>query len=335
VYAGIRRPAFGGIDNDDIDLAMDIALLVVDGALDFGLSALHDTLGVANLLAGEPLFRVRRVSVRARVRTAQGLPVPTDRAVADPAPDVALVPALGAITAEPLLETLARPDIAAAGRVLRAWADAGTLLGAACTATFVLAEAGVLDDHAATTSWWLGPVFRQRYPRVRLDADHMVVPSGRRVTGGGAVAHIDLALWLIRQSRPELAALTARYLVIDPRPSQATWAIPDHLEHADPIVERFEAWARENLGERFSLQVAAKRVGTSPRTLERRVHRVLGRSPGAFVQDLRVERALHLLRTSDQGVDAIAEQVGYQDGVTLRNLIRRKTGRGVRELRPR
>ena len=32
-------------------------------------------------------------------------------------------------------------------------------------------------------------------------------------------------------------------------------------------------------------------------------------------------------------VDEIAEAVGYHDGVTLRTLLREKTGRGVRELR--
>jgi transcriptional regulator GlxA family with amidase domain len=62
---------------------------------------------------------------------------------------------------------------------------------------------------------------------------------------------------------------------------------------------------------------------------------VLGKSPLAFFQDLRVERAVHLLQTTSASVDQIADQVGYADGVTLRTLIRRKLGRGVRELRAR
>jgi transcriptional regulator GlxA family with amidase domain len=62
---------------------------------------------------------------------------------------------------------------------------------------------------------------------------------------------------------------------------------------------------------------------------------VLGKSPLAFFQDLRVERAVHLLQTTSASVDQIADQVGYADGVTLRTLIRRKLGRGVRELRVR
>jgi len=46
-----------------------------------------------------------------------------------------------------------------------------------------------------------------------------------------------------------------------------------------------------------------------------------------------VERAVHLLKTSKLTVDRIAEQVGYADGHTLRTLLRRRIGKGVRELR--
>ena len=60
---------------------------------------------------------------------------------------------------------------------------------------------------------------------------------------------------------------------------------------------------------------------------------MLGRSSLSYFQDLRVERAVHLLQTSNDDVEKIAAAVGYADGVTLRNLLRRKLGRGVREIR--
>jgi transcriptional regulator GlxA family with amidase domain len=62
---------------------------------------------------------------------------------------------------------------------------------------------------------------------------------------------------------------------------------------------------------------------------------VLGKTPLSYFEDLRVERAVHRLRTSRASVDTIATEVGYADGVTLRTLLRRKLGRGVRELRGR
>ena len=107
----------------------------------------------------------------------------------------------------------------------------------------------------------------------------------------------------------------------------------DHLAHADPLVERFEHWARGRLAGGFSLDAAAEAIGASKRTLARHTRQALGKSPLSYVQDLRVERAVHLLRTSDRGLEEIAAEVGYADGVTLRALLRRRLGRGVRELR--
>ncbi len=101
----------------------------------------------------------------------------------------------------------------------------------------------------------------------------------------------------------------------------------------DPVVERFEHWARQHLANGFSLKGAALAVGASERTLARRLQAVLGKSPLSYFQDLRVERAVHLLQTTNASVEQIAEKVGYADGVTLRTLLRRKVGRGARELR--
>jgi transcriptional regulator GlxA family with amidase domain len=319
---------------------MRIHLLVLDGVFDLGLAALTDTLTTANELAAtlpdapQP-FELALVGVRRRVRTAHGLIVPVQAAAEMPPPDIVLVPALGAKMPEALVARLVRPDVRDATATLRRWACDGAQTGAACTGTFVLAESALLDGQRATTSWWLGPLFRQRYPRVTLDESRMLVNSNGFTTAGAALAHIDLALGVVRSRSPALAALAARYLLVEARGSQAEFVIPDHLAHADPVVERFEAWARQNLSRGFSLGDAARAVGASERTLARRLRGVLGKSPLAYFQDLRVERAVHLLRTGSDSVERIATQIGYADGVTLRALLRRKLGRGVRELRAR
>jgi transcriptional regulator GlxA family with amidase domain len=168
---------------------------------------------------------------------------------------------------------------------------------------------------------------------VRLDESHILVQSHRFVTAGAALSHLDMALSLIKLASPELANVTARYLVVDARSAQSVYAIPHHLAHSDPMVERFERWARANLAQGFSLDEAARTLSTSKRTLSRRMHTVLGKSPLAFFQDLRVERAVQLLTTSNASVDQVAQQLGYAEGVTLRTLLRRRLGRGVREIR--
>jgi transcriptional regulator GlxA family with amidase domain len=315
---------------------MRVSVLVLDGVFDSGLSVMLDTLATANDLSDDRKSSRHEVTVTGfgkAATTQQGLRVPLTQVRSGGArPEIVVVPALGCKTRETILAALERPDVADACSLLRAWSKAGTRVLGACTSTFLLASSGILDGGRATTTWWLSPVFRERFPRIALDDSRMIVESGRVVTAGAALAHVDLALWLVRQRSPSLAQATARYLVADARPSQSAYVMPDHLAHADPLVERFEHWARRHL-KGFSLTEAAKSVGTSERTLERRIRTVLGKTPLSYVQDLRVELAVFRLRTTKESVEQIATAVGYGDGVTLRTLLRRKTGRGLRELR--
>jgi transcriptional regulator GlxA family with amidase domain len=319
---------------------MRLHLLVLDEVFDLGLAALTDTLTTANELAATlpnapAPIDVTLVGVRRRVRTAQGLTVPVKSVSEVRRPDAVLVPALGAKMPDALAARLAKSDVGDAVAALQRWSRAGATTGAACTGTFLLAESALLDGQHATTSWWLAPMFRQRYPRVALDESRMLVNSAGFTTAGAAMAHLDLALSVVRARSPALAALAARYLLVEARGSQAEFVIPDHLAHADPVVERFEGWARRRLAHGFSLTDAARAVGASERTLARRLRSVLGKTPLSYFQDLRIERAVHLLRTGSESVDQIAAKIGYADGVTLRTLLRRKLGRGVRELRSR
>src|SRR5271163_4614626 len=317
---------------------MKINVLALDGVFDTGLSTVLDAFQTANELAemsglAGQRFEVSIVGTRKVVKTSQGLSVPVRAAQHCGVPDCVVVPAPGFKMPGPLLAALERADMRDAVAILREWADRGATAAAACIGTFVLAESGLLDNRDATTTWWLSPLFRKRYPRVHLDESRMIVSSGNVVTAGAALSHMDLALWLIRQKSPRLAALTAKYLVMDSRPSQSAYVLTDHLAHSDALVERFERWARGRLTHGFSLDAAAAATGASKRTLARRMEAVLGKSPLSYFQELRVERAVHLLKTTDESVEEIAGRVGYADGVTLRSLLRRHLGHGVREIR--
>jgi transcriptional regulator GlxA family with amidase domain len=320
-----------------IILAMRIHVLALDGVFDLGLSAVLDAFQTANELIevsslDVPRFDVRIVGVRKSVSTAHGLRVPV-HPIGARSPDCVVVPAIGFKMPGPLVAALARADVRDATTVLKQWARRGAMMAAACIGTFVMAESGLLDAQRATTTWWLAPLFRERYPDVMLEESNMLVKSGRFVTAGAALGHMDLALWLVRSVSPELAALTAKYLIVDSRPSQSAYALTDHLVHSDPIVQRFERWARGRLMHGFSLDDAAKAVGASKRTLARRVQSVLGKSPLSYFQSMRVERAVHLLKTDNASVDEVAARVGYSDGATLRALLRRELNLGVKEIR--
>ncbi|WP_348632218.1 helix-turn-helix domain-containing protein [Mesorhizobium sp. M2D.F.Ca.ET.232.01.1.1] len=313
-------------------------MLALDGLFDTGLAVMLDAFRLANnfsdrVMGGTPHFELTVVGMRRKVRSGLGLPIPVAAVRPGLNPDWVVVPALSTGTPEQLVPALARPDVAQARAQLLKWHAGGAQIAASCIGTFLVAETGLLDRRQATTTWWLAPLFRQLYPHVLLDESRMLVPTDIGVTAGAAMGHLDLALWLIRRASPELSGLVSRYLLADIRSSQAPYIIPNHLAQADPLVLRFERWARGHLKQGFSLQEAANALATSARSLQRRCQAVLGKSPLSYFQDLRVEHAQSLLHGSGLDIEAIAAEVGYADGATLRTLLRQRLGRGVRDLR--
>ena len=315
---------------------MRIFVLVVEDLFDTGLTSVLDTLEIANELALEKsikvYFEVTIVGVRESLRTRRGLQVTPKLASSLSPPNLAIVPALAVTTPEALSKALQRSDINDVRSLLKSWYQASTVVTAACTGTYILAATGILDGVKATTPLWLAPDFRKRFPEVLLDESKMLVEQKQQVTAGTALAHFDLALWIICKQSPTLGQLVSHHLMLDGRISKTVHAMSNHLANSDPLIEHFEDWTRHNLN-CFSMIDVAKELNTSERTLQRRFREVLGCTPIAFVQRLRVEQSLHLLQTTNASIEDIAKSVGYQDGVTLRTLLRKKTGCNVRELR--
>jgi len=319
--------------------AMQVALVVYDGVFDSGLAAILDVLDNANALGGQihkpPTWNVTMVGPSSQVRTGAGLLVMPEPLEHAETADLLVVPALAESNPAALLDHVGGDDSLEVRNLITKTRERGTTIASACAGTFLLAEAGILDGVRATTTWWLSPAFRARYPRVPLDHSQMVVTCDGITTAGAAFGHIDLALAIVRASSPALADLVARYLVVDERPSQSAYTIPSALAQSDPTVAAFERWMREHLAESVGMADAAEAVGVSERTLQRAVQRTMGTSPIRFVQDLRIERACHLLRTTDLSVEAIARKVGYEHPHTLRALLRERTGKTTSALRGR
>jgi transcriptional regulator GlxA family with amidase domain len=319
--------------------AMEMVVLACDGVFDSGLAAILDVLDHANAVREQvsqsPSWNVTTVGVDTPVRTGAGHLVPAKPLSHAERADLLIVPARAARGPAEVLDFLDGDESRPVLDLIAQTRQRGTPIASACAGTFLLAEAGVLDGLRATTTWWLAPAFRARYPKVDLDEGRMVVTSDRITTAGAAFGHVDLALAIVRASSPALADLVARYLVIDDRPSQSAYTIPSALAQSDPLVAAFERWVRERLAEPISVPDAAKAIGVSERTLQRCVQRTIGTSPIRFVQDLRVERAAHLLRTTDLPLETIARKVGYEHPNTLRVLLRDRTGKTTSALRGR
>lgn len=311
---------------------MRVVVLAVDGMFDSGLTVVLDVLEAANALRDDTSsgFQVELAGLGQAVRTAHGLSVgttPVD-SLAEP-PDVVVTPAVGLRTATEVVRGVR--DHPALGW-LRHQAGLGAQLAAACSGTFFLAEAGLLDGRRATTSWWLGAGFRARYPKVRLDDRLTLAEDAEVTTAGAAFAHIDLALALVARQSPDLATRVSRHLLLGERASQAAFAIPSQLAASDPAVLSLERWVRAHLGEPIRISQAAADIGMSERALQRATARVLGMSPLDFAHEICIDHALHLLRTTDQTPESVALAVGYANVGSLRSLVRKRRGATLTEL---
>jgi transcriptional regulator GlxA family with amidase domain len=311
--------------------------LVQDGVFDSGLAAILDVLDFANAMADQvpeaPSWHATLVGLQPEIRTGAGHLVTTEPVAQVEGADLLMVPARAARRPSEVLDYVIGDQSLPARTLIASTRERGTAIASACAGTVLLAEAGILDGLRATTSWWLSPAFRSRYPTVQLDEGRMVVASDGITTAGAAFGHVDLALAVVRTTSPTVADLVTRYLVIDERPSQSVYAIPSALAQSDPTVAAFERWVRERLNEPISVPQAAKAIGVSERMLQRAVQRTLGTSPIRFIQDLRIERASHLLRTTELSLETISRKIGYKHPNTLRVLLRERTGKTTAALR--
>ena len=105
------------------------------------------------------------------------------------------------------------------------------------------------------------------------------------------------------------------------RRSTETWAIED-AEIAAAV--RF---IREHLGENFGVERLLKECRLSRRRLERQFRETMGRSPYAFINELRVAEARRLLAVQDANdLSAIAAKCGFREARRMRLVFQKHTG---------
>jgi len=300
-----------------------LAIVALDGVMDSSLAITLDTLRTANAFAPKQKIAWSVVGQRKTITTGGGMRIDADRTLRDkPENDWVIIPGLGLTTEQAIEVRLKQKDARAAMEAIQT-----ANVAASCSAVFLLAEAGVLDERMATTTWWLARTFRERYPKVQLDESRMLVRDGRFLTAGSAFAQLDLVLAIITATLgPKVAHLCSRYMLIDRRASQARYMIPSHVRHVDETVLAAERWIDANLAGPMNVAEIADAVAVSPKTLARRIVAATGLSPVRFLQRRRVMEAVHLLETTALNIDDVAERVGYQDATALRKIIKRELG---------
>jgi transcriptional regulator GlxA family with amidase domain len=211
-------------------------------------------------------------------------------------------------------------------------------LAANCSATFLLAEAGLLDGRLATTSWWLSGDFRRTYPKVRLTPDALVTKDERILCGAAFSACLNLGVEIIAEFLGPRAALScARVMLVDVnRTTQLPYAnLQEQVHHGDELVLRAQSVLLSNLRRPTQLEGLADRLRVTTRTLNRRFKAATGETPLEFLQKARIERARGLLETSRLSFDQIVERVGYEDASSFRRLFKRAVGISPHEYRRR
>lgn len=316
---------------------LEVALLAIPEATASTIYGMLDVLASAgrdwDLLvgggAGESLIRTTIVSNDGQgFRAANRAWIQPDRALNEEyRPDAVCV-----------LEAAIAPDTPLDGRYpaenawLRACHRDGVLIASACTGSLLLAEAGLLDGCAATTHWGFCDALARSYPAVEVHRDRALVAAGegqRIIMAGGGTSWQDLALYLIaRLIDVEEAMRVAKVHLIDwhdigQRPFAALSSIRGG---EDAVIARCQNWVAQHYEEPAPVAAMMRLSGLGERTFKRRFANATGMAPMAYVHTLRVEEAKQMLEAGDASVEAVANEIGYEDAAFFSRLFRRRVG---------
>ena len=189
---------------------LQVGFLVLDGVYGSELVAPHDVFH-HTVFHAEPSMDVLTIGrTRQPIRTFEGLVLTPDFSLRDaPSLDVLVVPSAehnmdSDLEDEALIEWVRRVG------------SRCQYIVSLCDGAFVLAEAGLLDDHACTTFPGDLDAFVARYPELDTRRDVSFVADGHVVTSAGGAASYDAAMWLVQHLYGTPAAEgVGRGLVID------------------------------------------------------------------------------------------------------------------------
>ncbi|MEU0162462.1 helix-turn-helix domain-containing protein [Streptomyces sp. NPDC006261] len=205
----------------------------------------------------------------------------------------------------------------------------GTRMVSICTGSYVLAAAGYLDGRPATTHWSSADHFQRLFPQVRVDPDVLFIDDGDVLTSAGVAAGIDLCLHLVRRDHGSAVANEiARRTVVPPHRDggQAQYIHRPVPEPQFATTTAARAWALGRLDRPILLRDMARQESMSVRTFTRRFREEVGISPGQWLTQQRVERARHLLESSDLSIDQVARDAGFGTATSLRQHLQAALG---------
>ena len=311
-----------------------VALIVHDGSSIVGMAGSAEVFTVANAFvashARPPAYRLLYASRRGgMVRMSCGLAMETQALSSLEAAAIdTLIVSGGPRIVQAMQDTLLVDWIGKAASHVRRVCSIGA-------GSFLLAAAGLLNGKRAVTHARDSEDFRKRFPRVQLEDDLIYVQSGKFWIAAGMTAGIDMSLALVRADLGARAALNAaKTLVVfmtrpGSQPQQSTVLdIQERLAHrgADSTLAELLGWVAANLSLPLTVTDMAERAGMSVRSFARFFVLNTGQTPAKLVQQLRIERACHLLESSAASIKSIAAQTGFIDDERMRRAFLRQVG---------
>jgi transcriptional regulator GlxA family with amidase domain len=239
-------------------------------------------------------------------------------------PDIVCVPEVNVPPGQPLAGLFAQ-EIA----WLKKCHAQGAVIATACSGAVLLAEAGLLAGQEATTHWAYCEVLGQ-YPKVTVRPQSALVASGdghRLVMAGGGTSWLDLALYLIARSVGiEAAMQVAKLNLIDWHDiGQQPFAMLARSRQVDDaVIARCQVWIAEHYQEPSPVTAMVRLSGLAERSFKRRFQLATGMPPLEYVHTLRLEEAKQMLEATDKPIEAIANEVGYEDAGFFGRLFKRK-----------
>ena len=107
------------------------------------------------------------------------------------------------------------------------------------------------------------------------------------------------------------------------------WSLVLKDKHLHKAIQAMHARPSEE----WTLEDLAVEAGLSRAAFAQRFKRVAGDTPAHYLARIRIQRAMDLLRATDENLDRIAERVGYGDPFVFSKAFKRLQGQSPREFR--
>lgn len=190
----------------------------------------------------------------------------------------------------------------------------GMPIGGLCTATHLMAKAGLLNNIRATIHWENREAFIEEFPDLEISTAIFTMDK-KRYTSAGGTASADMMLKIIANENGfDLANAVADqmiYTTLRTDKDEQRLSIPTRIGVRHPKLSTVIKMMEGNLEEPISPSQLAEDVGISTRQLERLFRRYLSRSPKRYYMELRLQKARGLLLQTDMSVINVALACGF------------------------